>query len=79
MRNPGLAKFSKPNLMEKDWRVVYTTNKLYQAEMVKDILSENDIEAILLNKQDSLYLIGDIEVYVKPDDVIKAKFIIKDF
>jgi len=65
--------------MGNDWRVVYTSNKPYQAEMVKDILIENEIEAILLNKQDSLYLFGDIEVYVQPDDVIKAKFIIKDF
>lgn len=48
------------------------------AEMVKDILKENHIEAILLNKQDSLYLFGEIEVYVKPENVIRAKHLIKD-
>jgi len=48
------------------------------AEMAKAILEDNDIEVIVMNKQDSFYLIGDIEVYVKPEDVIRAKFLIKD-
>lgn len=46
--------------------------------MVKDILEDNSMDVVLLNKQDSFYLFGDIELYVKPDDVIRAKFLIKD-
>ena len=64
--------------MENDWKLIFATGTLYKAEIVKDILEDNEIEAVLLNKQDSLYLFGDIEVYVKPDDVIRAKFLIKD-
>jgi hypothetical protein len=60
-----------------DWRVVYYCGKQYRAEMVVGLLKENSIDAILLNKQDSLYLFGDVEVYVKPEDVIRAKHIIK--
>jgi len=64
--------------MGKDWALAYVTGQLYQAEMVKDILEDNSIEAVLLNKQDSFYLFGDIEIYVRPEDVIRAKFLIKE-
>ncbi|MFA6403798.1 MAG: DUF2007 domain-containing protein [Salinivirgaceae bacterium] len=64
--------------MESNWIIIFTTGKLYLAEMAKAILEDNDIEVIVMNKQDSFYLIGDIEVYVKPEDVIRAKFLIKD-
>lgn len=60
------------------WQTIYSTNQIHLAEMVKSILSDNDIESVLFNQQDSMYLFGEIEVKVKPDDVIKAKFIIKD-
>lgn len=62
----------------KDWKLIFSTGKLYLAEMVKDILEDNSMDVVLLNKQDSFYLFGDIELYVKPDDVIRAKFLIKD-
>lgn len=61
-----------------DWVVAYTSSKLYLAEMAKDILEENQIDTVILNHQDSAYLIGDIEVLVKPEEVIRAKFLLKD-
>jgi hypothetical protein len=64
--------------MEPDWINIFTTSKPYLAEMAKDILEENDFDVVIINKQDSLYLIGDIEVYTKPENVIRAKFLIKD-
>ncbi len=64
--------------MEKDWKLAFSTGKLYQAEMVKGILENNDIEVVLLNKQDTFYLFGDIELYVRPDDIIRAKFLMKE-
>ncbi len=64
--------------MADNWQTIFSTNKLYQAEMAKNILYDNEIEAILFNQQDSLYLFGDIEIKVMADNVIKAKFLIKD-
>jgi len=64
--------------MEFNWEVVFTANKLYQAEIAQNILEENKIEAVVLNKQDSLYLIGDIEVLVKPEDTVRANLLLKD-
>jgi hypothetical protein len=48
-------------------------------ELLKHILKESDIEAIVLNKQDSFYVtIGEIELLVNRDEVIRAKKIISE-
>ena len=64
--------------MDNNWKQIYSTGTLYKAEIVKDILEDNEIKAVLLNKQDSFYHFGDIEIYVQPEDVIRAKFLIKE-
>jgi len=65
--------------MEKDWVIVYTTNKSYQAEIFREVLGDNGIESFVINKQDSSYKFGNIEVYVKRDHVLKAKMLVKEF
>lgn len=59
--------------------IVYTTNQQYQADILKNILADHGIHCFIINKQDSNYHFGDIEVYVNQDDVIKAKMLIKKF
>ena len=39
-------------------------------------LDDNDIDSVIINKQDSSYHIGDIEIYVNNINTIKAKQII---
>lgn len=65
--------------MEKDWVIVYTTNKMYQAELFRELLADNDIESFVINKQDSSYKFGNIEVYVKRNNILKAKMLVKEF
>jgi len=65
--------------MSKDWVIIYTTNLLFQAELAKQMLADNGIQAFIINKKDSNYHFGDIEVYVQPDDVIKSKMLINKF
>ena len=66
--------------MEKGWVQVYSTDKMFQAEILKQVLSDNEIEAVIINKMDSSYkAFGEIEVYVKNDHVIKAKMLAKEF
>lgn len=62
--------------MADDWTFVYSTTILHQAELLKHMLADNNITAIIMNKQDSAYSFGDIELYVKPSDVVKAKHLI---
>jgi ATP-dependent DNA ligase len=65
--------------MQKDWIVIYRTGELHQAEMVKQIIQQNGIEGVIMNKKDSSYIIfGDIEVLVKPENEIAALQLLKN-
>lgn len=63
--------------MEDDWQKVFSTSKSYLAEIIKGVLKENDIDSIVINKQDSSYLFGEVEVYTKQSNLLKAINIIK--
>lgn len=45
--------------------------------MVKDILADNGVEAVVLNQQDSSYKFGDIRVMVREEVKEQAVEIIK--
>ena len=64
--------------MEKDWVIAYETKQEYLAEIARTVLFDNDIESVIINKKDSIYnTIGDIEIYVNRDNLIKAKQILQ--
>jgi hypothetical protein len=65
--------------MATDWVQVYSSNRPYEIEMVMAFLANNEIECIRMNKQDSLNLIGEIEIYVKPEDAFNARQFIIQF
>ncbi|ERJ58311.1 putative signal transducing protein [Sphingobacterium paucimobilis] len=64
--------------MEKDWKKIQVYNSAVEAEIVKQMLEENGVHAVLLNKQDSSYLFGKIELYVHEDMEQEALRLIKD-
>jgi len=47
---------------------------MQEAEMTKALLSFNEINSVVINKQDSSYMFGEFEVYVNREDVVQAKF-----
>jgi len=59
--------------MEDKLALIYTSHQLFKIELIRGMLLENDIESFIVNKQDSSYLIGDIELYVSIDNIMKAK------
>ncbi len=63
----------------KDWTKIQVFDRIYQAELCKDILEKNGIEAFIINARDSLFLIGEIELYVKDAEEAKAKALIDEF
>jgi hypothetical protein len=65
--------------MENDWVSALSTGKLYLAEMARELLSEHGIESIIINRMDSVLLVGDVEVYVNSKSLVKAKYLLKDF
>ncbi len=61
------------------WSKVYESDMPYRAEMVKDILDQKGISAIILNKKDSAYYIfGKLEVHVEAKTVLNALKIIEN-
>ena len=65
--------------MEKDWVLVYSIGKLYQAELLKEVFTKNNIVSDIINKKGSAFLIGDVELYVNKKDEEKALELIKEF
>lgn len=62
----------------KDWVCIFTTDQPHRADLIRMVLEDKGIEAVVINKKDSSYItIGDVEVYVPAKDVILAKHIIQ--
>jgi len=61
-----------------DFIKVYEAAKLYEAELIVGLLACDNIEATIINKRDSQYLFGDVEVHVAAADAEKAKQIIAE-
>ena len=58
---------------------IYSIGNPYQAELIRQMLTDHNIQAFIVNKQDSAYKFGDIELYVNRDHVIRAKKLIREF
>jgi hypothetical protein len=65
--------------MEKGWQCVYSSGKTYDAELARQMLADHDITAIVINKQDSSYIFGDVELYVQEKNLLKARTLLKEF
>jgi len=64
--------------MEKNWVLIYSSNIVVDVEMKRIFLEENGINAIIINKQDSVYnTFGEVELYVNRDHILKAKQLIQ--
>lgn len=63
----------------KDWVKIQSFQRIHQAELRKNILEENNIPSVIINEKDSLFLLGEIELYVKKYDEAKAKELIDEF
>jgi hypothetical protein len=65
--------------MSKGWVKVFSSEQAYMVEIMKGILEEEKIDAISLNKTDSMHThlsIGEVELFVQSDQVMKAKLLI---
>ena len=58
---------------------VLSTDNPNKATIVKQMLEKNNIKVVLLNKQDSSYLMfGLVELYVQEDQVEKTENLLKE-
>ncbi|MBN1199397.1 MAG: DUF2007 domain-containing protein [Bacteroidales bacterium] len=70
---------AQTNQNQERWECLYGTKFLYKAEILKSLLEEEEIQSVIINKQDSAYLFGDIELYIKMDDMLRAQHILQIF
>ena len=63
--------------MKDSWVCVYSSKWIYQVEIIQALLTDNSINSVIVNKQDSSYFFGEIELHVNQDDVMQAIQIIK--
>lgn len=62
--------------MSDTWVKIYTSNQFFKSEIVRQVLVDNEIEAVIMNKQDSSYKFGEVEVHIHQNDFQKALEII---
>jgi len=58
---------------------IFSSGQPYKVEMARQMLTNHNIQSFLVNKQDSAYKFGVVELYVNRDDVIRAKKLIQEF
>jgi hypothetical protein len=64
--------------MEADWTKVYTSADFFKSELVRQVLIDHEMDAIIINKQGFPYHIGEVEVYIHESNFEKAKSIITE-
>lgn len=64
--------------MDKDWVKIYSDTKPYVLEILQGLLKDKEINSIIINQKDSMYLFGSLELYVKTEDAFEASQIIKN-
>lgn len=62
-----------------DWKKIYESTSPIKAQLAKAFLvDEHNIDAVIMNKQDSSYLFGLCEVHVPLQNAVLAKFLVEN-
>ena len=64
--------------MESKWKKVFSSNQEYKVALVEQFLSNNGIQSVQFNKKDSAYTLGEIELFVTQENVLRASHLIKN-
>ena len=64
--------------MEKHWIKLLVTPNPIRAEIIKQMLEEHQVPAVIMNKQDSSYRFGQIELFVHESHESLARELLAD-
>jgi hypothetical protein len=62
---------------ETGWIMIFASGREQEAAIIKGMLEEEGITAVIFNKKDSAYLFGELEIYVKQEDALRARQLIQ--
>ena len=63
----------------ENWKKVFESTMQVRAEIVKGVLEEHQIQAVVLNKKETIYQIfGNYEVLVQQKDLIMANNLVQN-
>ena len=63
----------------ENWVSVHTTANEFEAGIIKGLLENEGISAVVLNRKDSAYVfLGEINIMVSAHDQVRAEQIIKE-
>jgi len=62
----------------RDWQAIYEDNVEYRVDIVKAVLEDQGMAPVKMNKTVSVHGFGNFEIFVAPDEVLRAIKIIKD-
>jgi len=62
-----------------EWIKIYSFETQYQAELTKGLLEQNGVKSVVVNAKDSLFLLGEYELYVQQNDEKKAAAIVDEY
>lgn len=63
--------------MIEGWNKVFTSPQEFEAVIIKDLLEENGLHPVLLSQKDSEFLLGEVGVFVAPEEAEKAFLVIE--
>lgn len=58
--------------MTKGWVKIYSSFDFFKSEIVRQVLIDHEIEAVIIDKQGFPYKLGDVEVYIHEANFDKA-------
>ena len=61
---------------EVNWTKIFSSTLPHEIDILQGMLAEAGIESVIINKKDSSYLFGDIELYVNATDAFLAQQLI---
>lgn len=65
--------------MNDSWKKIHSTSFFHKAEIMKDLLQESQINAVIINKKDSSFNnFGNYEIFVNPMDEQEALALINE-
>ncbi len=63
--------------MEKSWKKIYFSGNDFQVMMAHDLLEENGINSVIMNRKDTSYqAFGDVELFIEEQDEKEAVLIL---